>query len=157
VTAEYRLRAFSEPDFPALANLWVEAWSTTDLPIDFAARQTWLSERLKALRAEGAEAIVGLGADGLPAGFVTIDPTSGYLDQLCVAPCEFGSGLASALLDEAKSRAPGAVDLEVNEGNLRARRFYEREGFAVVSRGVSPASGLPTLTMRWVRPPPPGE
>ena len=86
-----------------------------------------------------------------PAGFVTIDPKTGALDQLCVAPAERGSGLAAALLDEAKRRSPGVVELEVNEANARARRFYEREGFAIVGRGVSPLSGLPTLKMRWTR------
>jgi len=66
--------------------------------------------------AGGADIVVGLNAGGRPAGFAAIDPTSGYLDQLCVAPAERGSGLASALLDEAKRRAPGAIELDVNEG-----------------------------------------
>jgi putative acetyltransferase len=57
--------------------------------------------------------------------------------------------LASALLDEAKRRAPRVVELDVNEANTRARRFYEREGFSVVGQGVSPHSGLPTLKMLW--------
>jgi len=56
---------------------------------------------------------------------------------------------ALALIDEAKRRSPGVVELEVNEANPRARRCYEREGFSVVGRGVSPHSGLPTLEMRW--------
>ena len=80
---------------------------------------------------------------------MTVDPKSGSLDQLCVAPAERGSGIASALTDEAKRRSPGVVELEVNEANPRARRFYEREGFSVVGQGVSPHSGLPTLKMRW--------
>ncbi len=80
---------------------------------------------------------------------MTIDPRLGALDQLCVAPAERGSGLAAALIDEAKSRSPGVIDLDVNEANLRARRFYEREGFRVIGQGVSPHSGLPTLKLRW--------
>ena len=80
---------------------------------------------------------------------LTIDPNSGYLDQLCVAPAERGSGLATALLNEAKRRSPGVVELDVNEANARARRFYEREGFSIAGRGVSPHSGLPTFKMRW--------
>ena len=79
--------------------------------------------------ASGAAIVVGLDAEGAPAGFVTIDAKTGDLDQLCVAPSERGSGLARALLDEAKRRSPGAVELEVNEANARALRFYEREGF----------------------------
>ncbi len=95
--------------------------------------------------------MVGLDADGRPAGFVTVDPASGYLDQLCVRPGEQGSGLAGALLDEAKRLSPGALELDVNEANERACRFYEREGFVAVTRGASAQSGLPTLRLRWTR------
>jgi len=143
------LRGFAEADLPALIDLWVVAWRETGLPIDFDARRAWLKDRLRALRADGAMIVVGLDAGEKPAGFVAIDPRCGALDQLCVAPAERGSGLASALLDEAKRRSPGVVELDVNEANARARRFYDREGFSVVGRGVSPHSGLPTLKMQW--------
>jgi putative acetyltransferase len=143
------LRDFAEADLPALIDLWAAAWTATGIPIDFDARRAWIDDRLHALRAGGAEIVVGLDASEKPAGFVTIDPRSGHLDQLCVAPAERGSGLAVALVDEAKRRSQGVVELEVNEANPRARRFYEREGFVVIGQGVSPHSGLPTLKMRW--------
>ena len=143
------LRGFVEADLSALIDIWVAAWRTTEFAFDFDARRGWLDERLRALRAAGAMIVVGLGASGRPAGFVTIDPRNGHLDQLCVAPAECGSGLAAALLDEAKRRAPGVVELEVNEANGRARRFYEREGFSVAGHGCNAASGLPTLRMLW--------
>jgi putative acetyltransferase len=143
------LRDFVETDLPALVDLWVAAWSETGLGIDFDARRACLKSHLRALRAGGAEIIVGLDAGGKPAGFAGIDAKSGYLDQLCVAPAEGGSGLASALVDEAKRRSPCMIELDVNQMNPRARRFYEREGFSVVGRGVNPQSGLPTLRMRW--------
>ncbi len=143
------LRDFAEADHAALIDLWVAAWRETGFAIDFDARREWLSNHLRTLRGQGAEIVVGLDAEGAPAGFVTIDPKTGALDQLCVAPSEWGAGLARALLDEAKRRSPGTVELDVNEANPRARRFYEREGFATVSRSVSALSGLPTLKMRW--------
>ena len=143
------LRAFAETDLAPLADLWVATWSETGFAIDFEARRSWLEDHLRRLRAEGAAIVVGIDARGRPSGFVAFDPKNGVLDQLCVAPVERGSGLATVLLDEAKRCSPGAVELDVNEGNARARRFYAREGFAVVGRGVSAASGLPTLKMRW--------
>jgi len=120
------LRDFAETDLPALIDLWAAAWTATGIPIDFDARRAWIDERLGALRAEGTEIVVGLGAGEEAAGFVTIDAKSGYLDQLCVAPAERGSGLATALMDEAKRRSPGTIELEVNEANPRARRFYDQ-------------------------------
>jgi putative acetyltransferase len=143
------LRDYAEADLPALVDLWVAAWRETGFAIDFDARREWLGNHLRMLSGHGAAIVVGLDAEGAPAGFVTIDAKTGALDQLCVAPSERGSGLARALLDEAKRRSPGAVELEVNEANARALRFYEREGFDPVSRGSSALSGLPTLKMRW--------
>jgi putative acetyltransferase len=146
------LRPFEEGDLPALADLWVVSWRETGLPVDFEGRRDWLLERLERHREAGGEIVVGLDARQGAAGFITIEPGSGYLDQLAVAPAEKGSGLASRLLDEAKRLSPGVVELDVNEANLRARRFYEREGFVEVSRGLSERSGLPTLRLRWTRP-----
>jgi len=143
------LRDFAGADLPALVDLWAAAWAATGLPIDFDARRGWIADRLRAFPAQGTNVVVGLDASGKPAGFVTIDPRSGLLDQLCVAPAERGSGLAAALLDEAKRRSPRGIELEVNEANLRARRFYEREGFAPAGRGLSQLARLPTLKMRW--------
>ncbi len=143
------LRDFAEADLPALVDLWAAAWRETGLAVDFDARRPWLDGHLRALRDEGVAIVVGLDHEGRPAGFVTVDPRTGYLDQLCVALGEQGSGLAVALLDEAKRRSPGFVDLDVNEANARALRFYEREGFVFVTRGMSALSGLPTMRMRW--------
>ena len=143
------LRDFAEADLPELIDLWVAAWKASGIPIDFEGRRAWIRDCLTALHAGGAEIIVGLDTGGKPAGFVTIDARSGVLDQLCVAPPERGSGLAAALMDEAKSRSPGSIELKVNEANPRAQRFYEHEGFVIVGRGVSSLSGWPTLIMRW--------
>ena len=87
------LRDFAETDLPALLDLWAAAWTATGIPIDFDARRAWIDERLRALRAGGSEIVVGLDANEKAAGFVRIDPRSGALEQLCVAPAERGSGL----------------------------------------------------------------
>ena len=145
------LRLFEEGDLPALATLWVASWRETGLPVDFEGRRDWLLDRLKTHRAGGGAIVVGLDAEGAVAGFVTLEAGSGYLDQLAVAPSAKGAGLATRLLDEAKRLSPGVVELDVNEANLRARRFYEREGFVEVTRGVSERSGLPTWRLRWTR------
>ena len=147
--ASFALRDSDGADLPTLVDLWVTAWSATGFAIDFEARRPWIDQRLRAHLAAGGAIVVGLDRAGGPAGFVTLDAANNYLDQLCVAPRERGSGLASALLDAAKGRSRGLVDLDVNEANGRARRFYEREGFQAVGRGVSDQSGLPTLRMRW--------
>ena len=97
--------------------------------------------------------IGGKGAPGgAPAGFVTVDPARQRLDQLAVHPAHRGSGVADRLVGGAKALSPWGLTLDVNVGNARARRFYARHGFAEVSAGTNPRSGLPTLLLRWEGP-----
>jgi putative acetyltransferase len=93
-------------------------------------------------------AIIVAEAAGALIGFVTIDAT-GYLDQLVVAPDRWGSELAAALVDQAKRLSPDAITLKVNTDNVRAIRFYRRNGFAHVGEDVNPTSGRPVLKMEW--------
>ncbi len=115
--------------------------------IDFAARLAWFDRHLGGLRAAGAIILCAVDASDRAIGFATIDPVTGEMDQLAVAPDAFGTGAAPALLAEVKRRAPGRVWLSVNQDNPRAVRFYTREGFRVVGSGVNPISGLGILNM----------
>lgn len=132
----------------ALVELWAASWAQAMPDIDFSARRGWLRTRIVELEEAGATTLCACDAQGAIAGFVTVDPASGYLDQVAVAPHAKGSGAARALLDGARALAGRKLALEVNRDNARARRFYEREGFVVVGEGVNPASGLKTLRMR---------
>ena len=136
-------------DWPALAALWVAAWRATLPAIDFAARRPWLEQHLAQLRARGVRVLCAVDADDRPLGFATLDPQSGEMDQLAVAPAAFGGGVAAALLMAVKAAAPGRVLLSVNQDNPRAVGFYLREGFRVVGDGVNPGSGLAISHMRW--------
>ena len=82
-------------------------------------------------------------------GFVTVDPATGYLDQLVVAPEAWGAKLADVLIVAAKETAPAGLDLHVNQDNRRAIRFYERQGFTVSGKDVNALSGKPVLRMSW--------
>ena len=91
-------------------------------------------------------------ADDMVVGFVTVDPTSFDLDQIVVAPEVQGKGVASALIAEAKRISPGGLDLHVNTDNVRAIRFYEKEGFVISGEALNWRSGAPVHKMSW-RPP----
>ena len=80
---------------------------------------------------------------------MTVEPESGYLDQIVVAPECWGTELASLLLDEAKRISPGRLDLLVNKDNARAIRFYEKHGFKYAGDDVNPVSGRPVNRMTW--------
>jgi putative acetyltransferase len=135
---------------PALA-LWLRTWQKTYPDIDFAERLGWWREHWRSLTT--AATIMVAEAKYEMIGFVTIDPRTLYLDQIVVAPEYWGTGLAGALIAEAKRLSPCGVDLDVNTDNTRAIAFYQKQGFAIAGDGINPLSGRPVHHMRW-RPPP---
>jgi putative acetyltransferase len=82
-------------------------------------------------------------------GFVTVDPTTMYLDQIVVAPEHWGSDVARVLLDEAKRLSPRGLDLLVNKDNARAIGFYQKHGFVYAGEDRNPVSGKPVNRMTW--------
>jgi putative acetyltransferase len=147
VAETFHLRPYRDDDEDAAIALWQQTWQRAYPEIDFAARVSWWRERWRDELVPGAAIIVAEQA-GAMAGFVTIDP-SGYLDQLVVAPDLWGSELADALVNEAKRLSPDRIALLVNTDNIRAIRFYERNGFAHAGEDVNSTSGRPVLRMEW--------
>jgi putative acetyltransferase len=145
-------------DLPEMTDLWIASWQAAMPHIDFEARRVWFVDRMIAHREAGARTIVALHSGDI-VGFVVIDPATGYLDQIAVAPSRQGQGkdkgqgkgqgFAAMLLAQAKKIAPGRIDLDVNQTNARAIRFYQREGFEIAGEAVNPNSGAPIYRMRW--------
>lgn len=149
MNTSFILRPYRVDDEDAAIELWRLTWQRTYPDIDFAARVPWWRARWRNELVAKASIIVAECADAL-AGFVTID-ASGYLDQLVVAPEQWGSSLAGTLVDAAKRLSPSGMTLLVNEDNARAIRFYERNGFVHAGSDVNPTSGRPVLKMNWTR------
>jgi putative acetyltransferase len=75
----------------------------------------------------------------------------GWVDQLYVAPGHQGRGIGRRLLDLAKERSEGGLELWTFQVNDRARRFYERNGFAAVelTDGSGNEEREPDVRYRW--------
>lgn len=60
-------------------------------------------------------------------------------------------GIGKLLMDAAKARFPGGLELTVFEPNTGAYRFYEREGFRELPdrRLENPDDDIPLLLMKW--------
>jgi putative acetyltransferase len=149
MTTPFQLRPYRAEDEDAVIALWQQTWQQAYPDIDFAARVAWWRERWRSELVPNAAILVAEQAGALT-GFVTIDD-NGYLDQLVVRPEQWGSKLATSLVDEAKRRSPGGIALLVNKDNTRAIRFYERNGFVHTGADVNPTSGRPVLKMAWTR------
>lgn len=143
-----KLRAYTAADEEAAIELWRRTWQKHYPHIDFGSRVSWWRERWRTELVPQAKIAVAE-MDGVIEGFVTIDPKSGYLDQIVVAPEFWGSNVASMLLDEAKRIAPTKIELLVNKDNARAIAFYEKNGFTYAGEDVNPVSGRPVNRMRW--------
>jgi putative acetyltransferase len=142
------LRPYTPADEEAAIALWQRTWQQAYPAIDFGARLDWWRERWRGELVPACAITVAM-AGAAMAGFVTVDPRTGYLDQLVVAPEAWGGGGAAALVDAAKRASPSGLDLHVNRDNARAIRFYEKHGFAVSGEEANPRSGAPIYKMIW--------
>jgi GNAT superfamily N-acetyltransferase len=104
-----------------------------------------LTGRLSRLLADGAVIAVLAGRPPIAVALLTLRPNVWYggsvalLDELYVVPALRGQGIGSALLDraEAVARHRGAEVMEINVdgGDVDARRFYERHGYTNTEPG----------------------
>jgi putative acetyltransferase len=143
-----RLRNYAAADEAAAIELWRRTWQQAYPNIDFAERVAWWRERWRNELVPQTKITVAE-MDGVLEGFVTVDPKTGYLDQIVVAPEFWGSNVAVMLLDAGKRISPALLELLVNKDNARAIAFYEKNGFVYAGEDVNPVSGRPVNRMRW--------
>jgi putative acetyltransferase len=142
------LRGYAAADEAAAIELWRRTWQAAYPGIDFAARLDWWRARWRGELVPSAAIMLAFAGDDL-VGFVTVDPQTGYLDQIVVAPERWGSDIAAMLLTQAKRVSPAGLDLDVNTDNDRAIRFYKKQGFVIAGAGTNPISRKPVLRMCW--------
>src|ERR1700722_2021543 len=140
--SHFTLRRYAEADEDAAVELWRRTWQRAYPHLDFATRVDWWRARWRDELVPCAVITVAE-SDGAMRGFVTVDPATGYLDQIVVAPEAWGSQLARTLIDAAKQVAPAGLDLHVNQDNLRAIGFYKKHGFAISGTDINARSGKP--------------
>ena len=144
----FTLRPYEPPDETAAIDLWQRTWQQAYPVIDFAARREWWQQRWREEIIPTATILVAE-ADDAMIGFVTVIPGERYLDQIVVAPESWSTGLAEALLEEARRLSPEGLTLHVNKDNTRALRFYEKHGFVIQGGDLNPNSGRPVYKMSW--------
>lgn len=73
-----------------------------------------------------------------------------YIEGIFVLEGAQSHGIGKCLLDDAKDRKP-ALRLNVYQKNMRAIRFYRREGFQIWRSGLDAATGEAECEMLWRR------
>lgn len=130
-------------DAPALAVLLCDFNAEFDVP---SPPPEVLAPRLAELLAGRVTYAVQAGDPPVGLALVTLRPNVwaegpvALLDELYVVPSRRDQGIGSALMDaaleEAVARGVESVEIEVDEGDVDARRFYLRHGFG--DSGSSP-------------------
>jgi len=152
------LRQASHGDAKAVAKIWHDGWRDGHLghvPDDLVTVRTKESFQSRAADRVG-DTVVAV-VDGEVAGFVMV--VGDEIEQVYVAEQHRGSGVAALLLAEAERTV--AVNgnerawLAVVDGNVRARRFYERHGWTDEGvfdyPAVSAAGPIPVPVHRYVK------
>jgi GNAT superfamily N-acetyltransferase len=85
----------------------------------------------------------------VPLGLMVLD--GDWVEQLYVDPPWTGRGLGTRLLELAKQRRPEGLQLWTFASNVRAQRFYERNGFSIEERtdGSGNEEHAPDLRYAW--------
>lgn len=108
---------------------------------------TVLASRLRVLL-DGADTVAILaGVPAVALALITLRTNVWYdgkvalLDELYVVPELRGQGIGSsvigALMTIARDRGVDLIEINVDEGDVDAQRFYERHGFVVIEPGSS--------------------
>lgn len=128
-----RLRPARDEDAQQIARIWHEGWGDGhrgNVPDALAAARTPEPFRERAAQ-RIADTVVAV-VEGAVAGFVMV--VGDEVEQVYVAREHRGTPVATALLAEAErlvaAGGHGRAWLAVVAGNTRARRFYERNGWA---------------------------
>ncbi|MGD9704604.1 MAG: GNAT family N-acetyltransferase [Acidimicrobiia bacterium] len=103
-----------------------------------------LAARLRVLFASDETFAILAGAPAVAVALVTLRSNVWYqgrvalLDELYVVPRLRGHGIGSAIIAEllsiSRGRRVALIEINVDEGDLDAQRFYERHGFSPTER-----------------------
>ena len=121
---------------------------------DFNSEYEWpspgvgvLAPRLRALLAGDDTFAVIAGQPAVSLALVTLRPNVWYagpvalLDEMYVVPQLRGQGIGSAVLQhfvaEARRRGVDLIEINVDDGDVDAHRFYERHGFSSTEPGTA--------------------
>lgn len=140
------IRKLLEADIGTAADIWLD----TNLKAhDFIPAQYW-KNHFKAVKElfSQSEMYVYEDEQGIR-GFVGL--SGHYIEGLFVRSEAQSGGIGKQLLDYAKS-IKGHLHLHVYQKNVRAIRFYQREGFEIQCASVDEAVGENEYTMTWKHP-----
>ncbi|HEV7293354.1 MAG TPA: GNAT family N-acetyltransferase [Devosia sp.] len=137
--AGIRIRKAEQADARRLSDIAYRAWESGIFPLltDQAGLKQSEQRRLTQAVSETLPRIIVVEVDGIAVGWCSRAARRAYIPYLFVMPELQGHGLGSFLLRRMESmlELEGAerVQLETPADNVRAVRFYERQGYRILA------------------------
>ena len=144
------IRPARAEEYDEIARLWMESWVTTGL----AESSNFLLANLRARvrrEIEDGWSLYVMEDGSTLAAMLALHLPRLELDQIFVAPDYQGRSLGRKLLAFTRTQLPDEIQLRCAEGNVKAWRWYEREGFLYEKQEISPVTGLMMKYYRWRR------
>lgn len=145
------IRPAGAEDAPAMADVHVDSRNANvgSMPPMVETRETthaWMAGRIRT----GSECEGWVAErDGQVVGYMVL--TGDWVDDLFLAPGEYGQGVGAALIDVAKVQRPDGLRLWAFQTNEGARRFYRRHGFVELEStdGSTNHERAPDVRLAW--------
>ena len=142
------VRAARPDEYDEVARVWMESWVSTGL--EDASNFLLANLRARVPREiENGWSLFVADDNGRIAAMLALHQRDQYLDQLFVAPDDQGKGLGKHLLAFTRQRLPDEIWLRCVRENVKAWRWYEREGFVFEKEVVEPKTGFMMKCYRW--------
>ncbi len=139
------VRAFRSEDLDQTADLWLAANLQAH---DFISPEYWRRNRAVVKELLPQAEVYACEKNGEILGFAGVNGE--YVEGIFVSEEARSQGIGKSLLDFLKTKKTG-LRLNVYQKNVRAIRFYEREGFVIQSEGMDETTGEKDYVMVWQR------
>ena len=144
------LRRATDADAEQAADVFITSRDTALPTVNFPYAQESVRRYVRDVFIGKTEAWVAVDGDRVVA---VMSLVPGWVEQLYVATASQGQGIGHRLLDLAKDRSDGELQLWTFQVNARARRFYERNGFTIaeLTDGEGNQEREPDVRYVWSR------
>lgn len=138
---------FNKKDIDEIMKIWVES---TIKSHDFIDENYWIeSQDIVRNKYIPISKTYIYKEDNIIKGFISI-LNNNFIGGLFVANDSQGQGIGRKLIDTVKNEL-NSLTLNVFKENVRALKFYEREGFEIVSESIDSATLKEEILMKWKR------
>jgi GNAT superfamily N-acetyltransferase len=144
------LRRATEDDADAAADVFISSRRTALPTVNFPYTDDSVRGYVRDILIARTEGWLATDGDEVLA-VMSLKP--GWVEQLYIATHRQGEGIGRQLLDLAKERSDGELQLWTFQVNDRARRFYERNGFTIaeLTDGAGNTEREPDVRFVWTR------